>query len=176
MQGSKYTDEDRQRFAALLLTGMSPTGAGAKLGIPKSTACCWAQRLKDESDEYAAERELERRRLVRRCMKVAGNAVKAIDQQIGAAVSDRKRIQDGLRVIAKAARDGVIALDEAEVKALRTIVTEHCDVSLRDVAATLKAIDEKQERLENELAGGANVAPELHVQLTMVEPDKKDTA
>ena len=45
MVGSKYTDEQRQRFAALLASGLSASKAGAELGIPKSTACAWAQRL-----------------------------------------------------------------------------------------------------------------------------------
>ena len=54
MQGSKYTDEQRQKFAAMMLAGMSQTEAARELGIPKSTASCWAQRLADESDEYAA--------------------------------------------------------------------------------------------------------------------------
>lgn len=173
MQGSKYTDEQRQKFAAMMLAGMSQTEAARELGIPKSTASCWAQRLADESDEYAAERELERRKLVRRCMKITRTAVGAIDKQITAAAGDGKRIAKGLKVIAKAEKDGMIALTEEDVKALREIVSEYTGVGLRDLAATIKAMDEKQTRLEGQLGMGDASG---NIQVTFTDSDGEDLA
>lgn len=172
MVGSKYTDEQRQRFAALLASGLSASKAGAELGIPKSTACAWAQRLIEESDDYAAERELEVRRMVKRCMKIARGSLGAIDKQVSAAAADGKRIAAGLKVIAKAEKDGMVALTAEDIRQLREIIDNYTGVGLRDLAATIKAVDEKQARLESQLRQQEDTAPELHVQLTLVDPAK----
>ena len=151
MIGSKYTDEQRQQFAALLASGLSASKAGSELGIPKSTACAWAQRLIEESDDYAAERELEVRRMVKRCMKIARGSLGAIDRQVAAAAADGKRISAGLKVIAKAEKDGMVALTAEDIKQLREIIDNYTGIGLRDLAVTIKAVDEKQARLESQL-------------------------
>lgn len=158
MVGSKYTDEQRQRFAALLASGLSASAAGKELGIPKSTACAWAQRLIDESDDYAAERELEVRRMVKRCMKIARGSLGAIDKQVAAAAADGKRISAGLRVLYKAEKDGMVALTAEDIKQLREIIDNYTGVGLRDLAVTIKAVDEKQARLESQLRQQDEVA------------------
>lgn len=151
MVGSKYTDEQRQQFAALLASGLSASAAGKELGIPKSTACAWAQRLIEESDDYAAERELEVRRMVKRCMKIARGSLSAIDKQVTAAAADSKRIAAGLKVLTKAEKDGMVSLTAVDVKLLREIIDNYTGVGLRDLAVTIKAVDEKQARLESQL-------------------------
>lgn len=176
MIGSKYSDEQRQQFAALLASGLSASKAGAQLGIPKSTACAWAQRLIEESDDYAAERELEVRKMVKRCMKIARGSLGAIDKQVTAAAADGKRITAGLKVLQKASREGTVALDVADVQLLKDIVANYTGVGLRDLAATIKAVDEKQTRLESQLKQTNDQAPELRVQLTLVDPKKGDSS
>lgn len=174
MIGSKYSDEQRQQFAALLMSGLSASKAGAQLGIPKSTACAWAQRLIEESDDYAAERELEIRKMVNRCFKVARNSMGAIDKQVSAAAADGKRISAGLKVLSKAEKDGVIALSAEEIQKLKDIIDNYTGVGLRDLAATIKAVDEKQARLESQLESqlktSDDAGQELRVQLTLVDP------
>lgn len=160
MVGSKYTDEQRQRFAALLASGLSASAAGKELSIPKSTACAWAQRLIEESDDYAAERELEVRRMVKRCFKIARGSLGAIDKQVTAAAADGKRISEGLKVLSKLAKvkkdekesaDDVVQLTDKDIMLLREIINNYTGVGLRDLAATIKAVDEKQARLESQL-------------------------
>ena len=169
MIGSKYTDEQRQQFAALLASGLSASAAGKELGIPKSTACAWAQRLIEESDDYAAERELEVRRMVKRCFKIARGSLGAIDKQVAAAAADGKRISAGLKVLAKAEKDGMVALTAEDIKQLREIIENYTGVGLRDLAATIKAVDEKQVRLEATLAEASPQAHQIELQLEIVD-------
>lgn len=169
MVGSKYTDEQRQQFAALLVSGLSASAAGAQLGIPKSTACAWAQRLIEESDDYAAERELEVRKMVKRCMKIARGSLGAIDKQVSAAAADGKRISEGLKVLAKAEKDGMVALTAGDIKLLREIIDNYTGVGLRDLAATIKAVDEKQARLEATLAASAPEAHKIELKFEIVD-------
>ena len=175
MQGSYYSDETRQQFAALMLTGLTASAAGKQLGIPRATACAWAQRLRDESDEYAAERELEKRKMVRKCMKIVRNTMGAIDRQVSAACRNRQQLEQGLDAIARAAGAGSIDLSESEVLKLRNIVNDYTGIGVRDLTAVLKSVDEKQARLESQLGvRNEESAPEIHVQLTLVDPAEKD--
>lgn len=169
MIGSKYTDEQRQQFAALLASGLSASAAGKELGIPKSTACAWAQRLIEESDDYAAERELEVRRMVKRCFKIARGSLGAIDKQVAAAAADGKRISAGLKVLAKAEKDGMVALTAEDIKQLREIIDNYTGIGLRDLAATIKAVDEKQARLEETLAEASPQAHQIELELEIVD-------
>lgn len=178
MIGSKYTDEQRQQFAALLASGLSASAAGKELGIPKSTACAWAQRLIEESDDYAAERELEVRRMVKRCFKIARGSLGAIDKQVTAAAADGKRISEGLKVLSKLAKvkkdekesaDDVVQLTDKDIMLLREIINNYTGVGLRDLAATIKAVDEKQARLEATLAEASPQAHQIELQLEIVD-------
>ena len=169
MIGSKYTDEQRQQFAALLASGLSASAAGKELGIPKSTACAWAQRLIEESDDYAAEREMEVRRMVKRCFKIARGSLGAIDKQVTAAAADGKRISAGLKVLAKAEKDGMVALTADDIKQLREIIENYNGVGLRDLSATMKAVDEKQARLEKTLAETSPQAHQIELELEIVD-------
>lgn len=169
MIGSKYTDEQRQQFAALLASGLSASAAGKELGIPKSTACAWAQRLIEESDDYAAEREMEVRRMVKRCFKIARGSLGAIDKQVTAAAADGKSISAGLKVLAKAEKDGMVALTAEDIKQLREIIENYTGVGLRDLSATMKAVDEKQARLEATLAEASPQAHQIELQLEIVD-------
>lgn len=185
MIGSKYTDEQRQQFAALLASGLSASAAGKELGIPKSTACAWAQRLIEESDDYAAERELEVRRMVKRCFKIARGSLGAIDKQVTAAAADGKRISEGLKMLSKLAKakkdekksaDDVVQLTDKDIMLLREIINNYTGVGLRDLAATIKAVDEKQARLESQLRQVDDSAQDLNVKLTLVDPAKVNSA
>lgn len=161
MTGSKYSDEQREQFRALLLTGMSASAAAREMGLPVSTACCWAQRMEDESDDYAHERELEKRKLVRKCMKVYGDSIAVMEQRIAAAAADQQRIEDGLKVIRKAARDGMIGLAVEDVEMIKKLIGGYTGIKLRDLAATVKAMGEEQEKLEGSLGMGDSGAVQI---------------
>ena len=114
--------------------------------------------------------------MVKRCMKIARGSLGAIDRQVAAAAADGKRISAGLKVLAKAEKDGMVALTAEDIKLLREIIDNYTGVGLRDLAATIKAVDEKQARLESQLRQADDTAQELHVQLTLVDPAKVDSA
>ena len=82
----------------------------------------------------------------------------------------------GLKVLRKAAKDGVIALDEMDVKALQKIVADYTGVGLRELSGAVKDIAQQQAALETQLLDAPDAAPELHVQLTLVDPAARGTS
>lgn len=156
MKGSKYTDEQRERALALIASGLTATATAKQMGIPKSTVCHWYNTAEEDDEDFRAARTEERRKLVKRCNNIVTKSIGAIDRKVMDAAKETKTMSEGLRIIAKAAKDGVIALDESEVKLLRSAMLDYTGVGMRDLAAVVKAIDEKTERLENQISGGAN--------------------
>ena len=102
-------------------------------------------------------------------MKIARGSLGAIDKQVSAAAADGKRISEGLKVLAKAEKDGMVALTAGDIKLLREIIDNYTGVGLRDLAATIKAVDEKQARLEATLAASAPEAHKIELKFEIVD-------
>lgn len=174
MKGSKYTDEDRERALALISSGMSPTKAAKELGFPKSTVCHWWNTQMQDNEDVVAKRMEARRASVEKCGRIVDRALGAIGKKVTAAASECREVDDGLKVLKKAAKDGVIALSEEDVKKLKGILADYTGIGLRDLAATIKAVDEKQARLEATLAEASPQAHQIELELEIV--DKVDTS
>lgn len=172
VKGSKYTDEDRERALALISSGLSPTKAAEKLGFPKSTVCHWWNTQMQDDEDVVAKRMEARRGTVEKCGKIVDRALGAIGKKVTAAASECREVNDGLKVLQKAAKDGVIGLTEAEVKKLRGIVADYTGVGLRELSGSMKDVHALQQSLEAQLTDAESAAPELHVQLTLVDPAK----
>ena len=79
-------------------------------------------------------------------------------------------MDEGLKVLRKAARDGVIGLEAKDVQRLQEIIADYSGVGLRELSGTLREVAARQEALEAQLLDAPDAAPELHVQLTLVDP------
>lgn len=169
MKGSKYTDEDRERALALISSGMSPTKAAQKLGFPKSTVCHWWNTQMQDDEDVVAKRMEARRASVEKCGRIVDRALGAIGKKVTAAASECREVDDGMKVLKKAAKDGVIALSEEDVKKLKGILADYTGIGLRDLAATIKAVDEKQARLEETLAEASPQAHQIELELEIVD-------
>lgn len=170
LKGSKYTDEDRERALALISSGMSATKAAEKLGFPKSTVCHWWNTQMQDDEDVVAKRMEARRGTVEKCGKIVDRALGAIGKKVTAAASECREVNDGLKVLQKAAKDGVIGLSEEDVKKLRGIVADYTGVGLRELSGSMKDVHALQQSLEAQLTDAESAAPELHVQLTLVDP------
>ena len=169
-RGSKYDQKFKDEALALVASGVSITNAAVRLGIPKSTLADWVH-TQNEGDEdgVAARREI-RRRQIARCEKIGDKVLRALDRKAEAAVKDTRAIGDGLDALEKAARDGVIALTEAEIAGLRDVVRDYTGIGLRELAGTMKDVAARQDALEQHLGerdGGAGA------QITFVSPDEE---
>ena len=135
-RGSKYDQKIKDEALALIASGVKISNASVRLGIPKSTLSDWVH-TQNESDEdgVAARREI-RRKQIARCEKIGDKVLRALDRKAEAAAKDTRTINDGLAVLEKAAKDGVIALSEAEVASLRNVVSDYTGVGLRELAGT----------------------------------------
>lgn len=171
-RGSKYDQKIKDEALALVASGVSITNAACRMRIPKSTLADWVH-TQNEGDEdgVAARREI-RRKQIARCEKIGDKVLRALDRKAEAAVKDTKTVNDGLAVLEKAVKDGVIALTEAEIAGLRDVVKDYTGIGLRELAGTMKDVAARQETLEAHLAEKEEAAPEINLQLTLVDPAK----
>ena len=83
-----------------------------------------------------------------------------------------KDLDKVLAIVRKAAKDGCISLDPAQAELLSKIVTNYTGTTLRELSGTLKDVMERQEALEAHLDEKKEAAPEINLQLTLVDPAK----
>lgn len=158
MMGSKYSDAVRDKVKALAASG-TMTGAqiSKAVNVPKATVYEWIQKAREGDEDFQAELAQKRRKRLDACFKIYDNALRATESQMKTALRDRKAIEQGLQVIAKAARDGVLTLDEDDAKKLKSIVQGHTDIPLRDLTDTLKKMEEQARALTAEEAESGEI-------------------
>ena len=139
-RGSKYDQKFKEEALALVASGVSITNAACRLRIPKSTLADWVH-TQNEGDEdgIAARREI-RRTQIKRCNKVVDDVVRSLGRKAAATLSEMKDLDEGLAIVRKAAKDGCISLDPAQVELLGKIVTNYTGTTLRELSGTLKDI------------------------------------
>ena len=171
-RGSKYDQKIKDEALALIASGVKISNASVRLGIPKSTLSDWVH-TQNESDEdgVAARREI-RRKQIAKCERIVDKALKAIDGKVNAAANEGKAVQDGMKILEKAAAQGVHGLTPADVDKLRELMDNYTGVHLRELSGVLKDVAARQETLEAHLAEKEEAAPEINLQLTLVDPTK----
>ena len=168
-RGSKYDQKFKEEALALVASGVSITNAACRLRIPKSTLADWVH-TQNEGDEdgIAARREI-RRTQITRCNKVVDDVVRSLGRKAAATLSEMKDLDEGLAIVRKAAKDGCISLDPAQVELLGKIVTNYTGTTLRELSGTLKDMMERQEALEAHLNEGESAG----AQITFASPDEE---
>ena len=173
-QGSKYDPITKERALALIASGLSITKAAKQMGIPKSTVADWWHSQGDADEDAIAARREARRASILKCGKIVDKGLSTLERRITAAGRECKDVDEGLKVLRKAAKDGVIGLSEDEIKSLQKIVQDYTGVGLRELSGTVKDIAQQQAALETQMLDAPDAAPELHVQLTLVDPVAKE--
>ncbi len=167
MTGSRYTDEQRETALAMLAAGRTQAETARKLGIPKTTVCFWYHnRMKDDEDMIAARSEA-RRETARRCGKIVDRSLGAIGRRVADADSEYKTMREGLRVIARAAKDGYLGLSEDDVETLKKAVRGYTGVGLRELSGAMKDVFSLQSSLEEDAGTDADAG----VQVTFTDID-----
>lgn len=169
-QGSKYDPITKEQALALIASGLSITKAAKEMGIPKSTVADWWHSQGDADEDTIAARREARRASILKCGKIVDKGLSTLERKITAAGQECRDVDEGLKVLRKAAKDGVIALSEDEVKNLQKIARDYTGVGLRELSGAVKDIAQQQAALETQLLDAPDAAPELHVQLTLVDP------
>ncbi len=153
MKGSKYTDEQRETAVALIASGLSQTQAAKKLDIPKATISYWYNnRMKDDEDIIAARSEA-RRETIRRCGRIVDRSLSAIGRRVADADQQQKNLREGMKVLAKAAKQGLLGLDEEDIRLFRKVCREYTGVGLRELSGAMKDVAALQTSMEADLAG-----------------------
>lgn len=173
-QGSKYDPITKEQALALIASGLSITKAAKQMGIPKSTVADWWHSQGDADEDAIAARREARRASILKCGKIVDKGLSTLERRITAAGRECKDVDEGLKVLRKAAKDGVIGLSEDEIKSLQKIVQDYTGVGLRELSGTVKDIAQQQAALETQMLDAPDAAPELHVQLTLVDPVAKE--
>lgn len=153
-RGSKYDQKFKEEALALVASGVSITNAAFRLGIPKSTLSDWVNtQYEGDEDGVAARREV-RRAQIRRCNRIVDKTLRAVEIKADAAAGEGRAVKNGLKVLEKAAEQGVIGLTEAEVASLKNIVKDYTGVTMRELAGTMKDVAARQDVLEQGLGKG----------------------
>ena len=160
-RGSKYDNKFKEEALALVASGVSITNAACRLRIPKSTLADWVH-TQNEGDEdgVAARREI-RRAQIKRCNKVVDDVVKSLGRKAAATLSEMKDLDEGLKILRKAASDGSVALEPAQVELLGKIMTNYTGTTLRELSGTLRDVMERQEALETHLNEGESTGIQI---------------
>ena len=172
-RGSKYDNKFKEEALALVASGVSITNAACRLRIPKSTLADWVH-TQNEGDEdgVAARREI-RRAQIKRCNRIVDKSLRALDLKIDGVAKNARKMAEGLDVLVKAADDGVVSLTDTELATLREAVSDYTGVGLRELSGTIKEVAARQETLEAHLSEKEDAAPEINLQLTLVDPTKE---
>ena len=173
-QGSKYDAIIKEQALALIASGLSITKAAKEIGIPKSTVADWWHSQGDADEDAIAARREARRAAILKCGQIVDKGLSTLERKISAAGRECKDVNEGLKVLRKAAKDGVIKMDEADIKALQRIVADYTGVGMRELSGAVKDIAQQQAALETQLLNAPDAAPELHVLLTLVDPAAKE--
>ncbi len=160
-RGSPYDQKFKEEALALVASGVSITNAACRLRIPKSTLADWVH-TQNEGDEdgIAARREI-RRAQIKRCNKVVDDVVRSLGRKAAATLSEMKALDAGLKILRKAAADGSVALEPAQVELLGKIMTNYTGTTLRELSGTLKDVMERQEALEAHLNEGESTGIQI---------------
>ena len=169
-QGSKYDAAFKEQAIALVASGVSITNAAVRLRIPKSTLADWVHTQWDADEDAVSARRETRRASIRKCGRIVDKALGALDRKVTAAGRECRDVDEGLKVLRKAARDGVIGLEAKDVQRLQEIIADYSGVGLRELSGTLREVAARQEALEAQLLDAPDAAPELHVKLTLGDP------
>ena len=169
-KGSKYDAVTKEQALALIASGLSITKAAKQLELPKSTVADWWHTQNDADEDIVAARREARRASIMRCNKIVDKGLKVLERRITDAGAEAKDVREGLRVLKKAAKDGVIGLTPEELKGLQEMVRDYCGVGLRELSGTVKDIAGQQLALEQQLLDAPDAQPELSVRLTLVDP------
>ena len=169
-KGSKYDREIKEKAVALISSGLSITKTAKQLNVPKSTVADWWHTQDDADEDIVAARREARRASIMRCNKIIDKGLRVLEQRITDAGTEAKDVREGLRVLKKAAKDGVIGLTPEELKGLQEMVRDYCGVGLRELSGTVKDIAGQQLALEQQLMDAPDAQPELSVRLTLVDP------
>ena len=132
-RGSKYDARTKEQALALIASGVSITNAAKQLQIPKSTVADWWNTQGDADEDAVAARREARRASILKCGKIVDKALAALDKRVAAAGREARDMDEGLKVLKKAAKDGVIGLSEDEVKSLQKIVQDYTGIGLREL-------------------------------------------
>lgn len=169
-RGSKYDQKFKEEALALVASGVSITNAAFRLGIPKSTLSDWVNTQYEGDEDGAAARREVRRAQIRRCNRIVDKTLRAVEIKADAAAGEGRAVKNGLKVLEKAAADGVIGLTEAEVASLKNIVKDYTGVTMRELAGTMKDVAARQDVLEQGLGEGAGA--DSGMQIEFVLPDE----
>ena len=172
-RGSKYDARTKEQALALIASGVSITNAAKQLQIPKSTVADWWNTQGDADEDAVAARREARRASILKCGKIVDKALAALDKRVAAAGREARDMDEGLKVLKKAAKDGVIGLSEDEVKSLQKIVQDYTGIGLRELSGTVKDIAQQQAALETQMLDAPDAAPHFGSEPEQAEKEKR---
>lgn len=149
MQGSKYTDAEREQALALCAVPKNtPAKVAKQLGIPKSTIYDWVKSAQDSDPDYVAVRRNKIRTMMDRAYAVAGRSIDGLDKQSKALKFEKSQID---KILIKILSDG--ELDDVTRETMAEIVKNYTGTSMTDMLKIAKESLAMSEKFEKYLSG-----------------------
>ena len=146
MVGSKYKDSDREEALAMLATGMKVSEVSRIKGIPKQTISNWKCRAEEEDEDFRAQREMEKRKVVEMAWKICRDAYGIVGGQVKAAKKSQAEVNKICGAIFASGH-----VDEFTAKAMERIVREHYGMSTKDALSVLNTMMEQGENIRRSM-------------------------
>lgn len=149
MQGSKYSDETREKALAMCaMPKMNAAKVAAAMGIPRATVYDWQKTALENDPDYVAVRRNKIRAMMDKSYAVVGRAIDGLDAQSKALKLEKTQID---KVLIKILSDGELDQDTREKMA--EIVRAYTGASMTDVSKVARETLDMYDRLERRLTG-----------------------
>lgn len=163
MQGSKYTDAQREQALALCaMPKNNPAKVAKELGIPRATVYDWVKSAQDSDPDYVAVRRNKIRSMMDRAYSVAGRSIDGLDKQSKALKLEKSQID---KVILKILSDG--ELDSVTRDMMTEIVKNYTGTSMIDMLKIAKESLAISEKFEQYLSGDKE--NDMNIQISFAD-------
>ena len=149
MQGSKYSDETREKALAMCaMPKMNAAKVAAAMGIPRATVYDWQKTALENDPDYVAVRRNKIRAMMDKSYAVVGRAIDGLDAQSKALKLEKTQID---KILLKILSDD--ELDENTREKMAEIVRAYTGTSMTDVSKVARETLDMYDRLERRLTG-----------------------
>lgn len=170
MQGSKYTDAEREKALALCaMPKKSITQVSKELGIPRTTLYDWVKSAKASDEDYMAVRRNKIRNIIDKVYSTITRSVDSLERQSKTLKLNNEKIN---KLIERLQNDERI--DEQTVACMQDIIKNYTDISMLDTVKVIKESLAIAEKFENTLSNNGESNSDMNIQISFADSGIED--
>jgi hypothetical protein len=146
LQGSKYSDETREKALALLAANDNASAVARELGLPTSTVASW-RKEKAKDDKYADLRRKKQKAFINKAWEAIERSTKIAETRLKMA----EKYTDELMELLAGCREAE-EMTEKEYRAFRPLVEKIAMYDISDIMKVISTMYDKGIALEDRTA------------------------